>query len=84
MLSSLFVMFASALLLRITRIVDSPEFWGGGGGVTSVRPKLWKIFRAGDLGYVYTGSNMFRSVWDQIHCGMDPLCLHGSGSKLER
>ena len=36
------------------------------------------------LGYVYTGSDMFRSVWDQIHSGTDPLCLHGTGSKLER
>ena len=37
-----------------------------------------------DLGYVYTGSDMFRSVWDRIHYGTDPLCLHGTGSKLER
>ena len=34
--------------------------------------------------FVYTGSDMFRSVWDRIHCGTDPLCLHGTGSKLER
>ena len=27
---------------------------------------------------------MFRSVWDRIHYGMDPLSLHGTGSKLER
>ena len=27
---------------------------------------------------------MFRSVWDRIHYGSDPLCLHGTGSKLER
>ena len=27
---------------------------------------------------------MFRSVWDRIHSGMDPFCLHGTGSKLER
>ena len=26
---------------------------------------------------------MFRSVWDRIHYGRDPLCLHGTGSKLE-
>ena len=38
----------------------------------------------GLLGYVYTGSDKFRSVWDQIHCGTDPLCLHGTSSKLER
>ena len=36
------------------------------------------------LGYVYTGSDMFRSVLDRLHCGTDPLCLHGTGSKLER
>ena len=34
--------------------------------------------------YVYMGSDMFRSVWDRIHYGTDPLCLHGTGSKLER
>ena len=27
---------------------------------------------------------MFRFVWDRIHYGTDPLCLHGTGSKLER
>ena len=27
---------------------------------------------------------MFRSIWDRIHSGTDPLCLHGTGSKLER
>ena len=27
---------------------------------------------------------MFRSVWDRIHSGTDPLCLHGTGLKLER
>ena len=37
-----------------------------------------------DIGYVYTGSDMFRSVWDRIYYGTDPLCLHGTGSKLER
>ena len=36
------------------------------------------------LGHVYTGSYMFRSVWDQIHYGTDPLCLHGTGLNLER
>ena len=34
------------------------------------------------LGYVYTVSDMFKSVWDRIHFGTDPLCLHGTGSKL--
>ena len=27
---------------------------------------------------------MFRSVWDRIHYGTDPFCLHGTDSKLER
>ena len=36
------------------------------------------------LGYVYTGSDMFRSVWNRSHSGTDTLCLHGTGSKLER
>ena len=36
------------------------------------------------FGYVYTGSDMFRSLWDWIHSGTDPLCLHGTGSRLER
>ena len=27
---------------------------------------------------------MFRHVWDRIHCVTDPLCLHGTGLKLER
>ena len=36
------------------------------------------------LGYVYTGSDMFMSVWDRIDYGTDPLYLHGTGSKLER
>ena len=27
---------------------------------------------------------MFRSVWDRILYGPDPLCLHRTGSKLER
>ena len=36
------------------------------------------------LGYVYTGSDMFRSVWDPIHSGTDPLSLQGTGSKLEQ
>ena len=35
------------------------------------------------LGYVYTGSDMFRSVWDRIHYGRDLLCLRGTVSKLE-
>ena len=26
---------------------------------------------------------MFRSVWDWIYSGTDPLCLHGTGSELE-
>ena len=38
----------------------------------------------GHSGYIYTGSDMFRSVWDRTHCGTDPPCLHGTGSKLER
>ena len=42
------------------------------------------IGRCSFLGYVYTESDMFRSVWDQIHYGMDSLCLHRTGSKLER
>ena len=31
------------------------------------------------LGSLYTGSDMFRSVWDRIHYDTDPLChcLHG-------
>ena len=37
-----------------------------------------------DIGYVYTGSDMFRSICDRIHYGRDPLCLHGTGLKLER
>ena len=37
-----------------------------------------------DLGYFYTGSDMFRSGWDRIYSGKDPLCLHMTGSKLER
>ena len=36
------------------------------------------------LGYVYTGSDMFRSIWVRIHYGTDPLCLHGTGSKPKR
>ena len=36
------------------------------------------------LGYVYKGSDIFRSVWDRIHYGTDPLCLHVTGSKLGR
>ena len=36
------------------------------------------------LGYVYTGSDMFRSVWNRIHYDRDLLCLHGTGLKLER
>ena len=36
------------------------------------------------LGYVYTGSGIFTSVCDRIHYGTDPLCSHGTGSKLER
>ena len=27
-------------------------------------------------------SYMFRSVWDQIHYGMDTICLHRTGSNL--
>ena len=27
-------------------------------------------------------SYMFRSVWDQIHCGMETICLHMTGSNL--
>ena len=27
---------------------------------------------------------MFRSVWDRIHYRTDPLCFHGTGTKLER
>ena len=35
------------------------------------------------LGYVYTGSDLFRSIWDWIHsCSL--LCLHGTSSKQER
>ena len=39
--------------------------------------------------YVYKGigsrgSDMLRSVWDRIHYGMDPLCLHGTVSKQEQ
>ena len=26
---------------------------------------------------------MIRFVWDRIHSGTDPLCLHGTGSGLE-
>ena len=26
---------------------------------------------------------MLTSVWDRVHCGTDPPCLHGTGSKLE-
>ena len=36
-----------------------------------------------NLGYFYTGSDMFRFVWDRIRCGADPLCLYGTSSKLE-
>ena len=34
--------------------------------------------------YVYTGSDIFRSAWDWIHHGMDPLCLHRTGWKQEQ
>ena len=35
-------------------------------------------------GYVYKRSDLFRSVWDRILFGTDPLCSHWTGSKLER
>ena len=35
-------------------------------------------------GYVYTSSDIFRSIWDRIHYDTDPLCLHETGSKLEQ
>ena len=46
-------------------------------------PKLTSSFY-NTLGYVYKGSDTFRSVWDRINYGTDPLCLHGTGSRLER
>ena len=36
------------------------------------------------LGYIYTPSDIFRSVWDRVHYGTDPLCSHGTGKKQER
>ena len=44
----------------------------------------FKVFSIIHLGYVYMGSDMIRSIWDQIHYGTDPLCLHGTSLKLER
>ena len=43
--------------------------------------RVWKFMK---LRLVYTGSDMFRSIWDRVHSGTDPLCLHGTGSKLKR
>ena len=45
---------------------------------------LDSFLESGFLGYIYTGPDMFRSVWDRIHYDKDLLCLHGTGSKLER
>ena len=43
--------------------------------------RVWKFMK---LRLVYTGSDMFRSIWDWVHSGTDPLCLHRTGSKLKR
>ena len=50
----------------------------------SLSLKIFGVFVLEVLGYVYTGSDMFRSVWNRSHSGTDTLCLHGTGSKLER
>ena len=34
-------------------------------------------------GYVFKGLDAFRSIWDQMHYGMDHLFVHGATSKLE-
>ena len=34
-------------------------------------------------GYLFKGLDAFRSIWDQIHYGMDLLFVHGATSKLE-
>ena len=36
------------------------------------------------LGCVYKESDMIRSIWDWTHYGTGSLCLHETGSKLER
>ena len=38
----------------------------------------------GILRYVYTRSDIFRFIRDRIHYGTNPICPHGTGSKLER
>ena len=35
------------------------------------------VFR--NKGYIYMESDMLRSVWDQIHSGTCPPCLHRTG-----
>ena len=55
------------------------------------RYQLWRYWNrlfpkhyGQDYGCVCTGSDMFRSVWNRIRCGADPLCLQRTGSKPER